>query len=89
MASAAQAVANRINAQPYDAFLQSLIKHHKPASEHERIIVERFVQARRWLQRCYAVERTFRFPRPAGSAGFAPALAARAATAPSRLDASA
>jgi hypothetical protein len=45
--------------QEYDAVLQGLIDDHKPASENERLLVERLAQAHWRLQRCYSVERAF------------------------------
>src|SRR5215210_1681738 len=45
--------------EEYDAVRQSLIDDHKPASENERLLVERLAQAHWRLQRCYGVERAF------------------------------
>jgi hypothetical protein len=45
--------------EEYDAVLQSFIDGHKPATENERLLVERLAQAHWRLQRCYSVERAF------------------------------
>jgi hypothetical protein len=45
--------------EEYDAALQSLMNDHRPASENERLLVERLAQAHWRLQRCYNVERAF------------------------------
>ncbi len=45
--------------EEYDAVLRSLMDDHKPASDNERLLVERLAQAHWRLQRCYSVERAF------------------------------
>ena len=62
------------NKEEYDAVLQSFIDEHKPASENERLLVERLAQAHWRLQRCYGIERAFLENRIAAAQEESPSL---------------